>query len=150
MAYMIGSNGEAFETSNPEWHKDAKQVTKKVYTTLRKVYCAEQIKKFVRPGSKIFVKCSHVARSGMSRHLGLYVAHEGDLVRLTGYAADLLDYRLAKSGDLVIGGCGMDMGFAVVYELGSALWPKGTDEPHGTRNGEPDSAGGYALKHCWM
>jgi hypothetical protein len=40
----------------------------------------------------------------------------------------------------------MDMGFDLVYSLGSALWPNGTDTPHGTRNGEPDSDGGYALK----
>jgi hypothetical protein len=31
-----------------------------------------------------------------------------------------------------------------------ALWPNGTDTPHGTRNGEPDTNGGYALKHRWM
>lgn len=150
MAYMIGSNGEAFETSNPEWHKDSKQVSKKVWLVARKKYCAKQIKKFVKPGSKVYVKCSHVARSGMSRHLGLYASHKGELVRLTGYAADLLGYRLSKSGDLVIGGCGMDMGFAAVYELGSALWPKGTRRPHSTRNGEPDTAGGYALRHSWL
>lgn len=44
----------------------------------------------------------------------------------------------------------MDMGFHVVYALGSALWPDGTPAPHGTRNGEPDTAGGYALKHEWL
>lgn len=49
-----------------------------------------------------------------------------------------------------IGGCGMDMGFALVYDLGATLWPKGTPKPHGKRNGEPDSEGGYALKHSWL
>jgi hypothetical protein len=49
-----------------------------------------------------------------------------------------------------IGGCGMDMGFALVYNLGSTIWPKGTPKPHGRRNGEPDSDGGYALKHVWL
>lgn len=49
-----------------------------------------------------------------------------------------------------ISGCGQDMGFALVYSLGSTLWPKGTPKPHGTRNGEPDTAGGYALKHSWL
>lgn len=49
-----------------------------------------------------------------------------------------------------IGGCGMDMGFALVYNLGCTLWPKGTPKPHGTRNGAPDSAGGYALKQEWL
>lgn len=28
--------------------------------------------------------------------------------------------------------------------------PNGTDKPHGRRNGEPDSSGGYALKSRWM
>lgn len=49
-----------------------------------------------------------------------------------------------------VGGCGMDMGFHLVYSLGSTLWPKGTPKPHGTRNGEPDRAGGYALKKEWL
>ena len=53
-------------------------------------------------------------------------------------------------GGLKVHGCGMDMGFSIVYGLGCALWPNGTDKPHGTRNGEPDSAGGYAIGHRWL
>jgi hypothetical protein len=49
-----------------------------------------------------------------------------------------------------IGGCGQDMGFSLVYNLGATLWPKGTRKPHSTRNGEPDTAGGYALNHKWI
>lgn len=49
-----------------------------------------------------------------------------------------------------IGGCGMDMGFSLVYNLGATIWPKGTPKPHGRRNGEPDREGGYALKHSWL
>ena len=55
-----------------------------------------------------------------------------------------------KQGGAIIQGCGMDMGFSLVYELGAYLWPEGTDKPHGTRNGEPDSDGGYALNHRWL
>jgi hypothetical protein len=51
---------------------------------------------------------------------------------------------------IVVGGCGMDMGFHLVYNLGATLWPKGTEKPHGTRNGEPDTSGGYALKSRWI
>ncbi|AFU86493.1 hypothetical protein D869_gp090 [Caulobacter phage CcrRogue] len=49
-----------------------------------------------------------------------------------------------------VGGCGMDMGFHLVYSLGRTLWPNGTKKPHGSRNGEPDRDGGYALKHSWL
>jgi hypothetical protein len=41
----------------------------------------------------------------------------------------------------------MDVCFAAVYNLGRTLWPNGTDKPHGTRNGTPDTDGGYALKN---
>jgi hypothetical protein len=65
-------------------------------------------------------------------------------------AARAMNDRIADNGGIIIGGCGMDMGFALVYNLGSTLWPNGTPEPHGTRNREPDSDGGYALKHNWV
>lgn len=61
-----------------------------------------------------------------------------------------LGYRIGSHGGIVMGGCGMDMGFSLVYNLGSALWPNGTPTPHGTRNREPDSTGGYALKSRWL
>lgn len=58
-------------------------------------------------------------------------------------------YDRDRSG-IKIGGAGMDMGFALVYALGRTLWPDGTKKPHGTRNGEPDRDGGYALNHSWL
>ena len=70
-----------------------------------------------------------------------------------------LDYLIVRAGlyktkaredGLVVGGAGMDMGFSIVYDLGRSLWPNGTDVPHGRRNGQPDSAGGYALNHQWL
>lgn len=66
------------------------------------------------------------------------------------WAARALGYRIGKHGGIVVGGCGMDMGFHLVYNLGRTLWPTGTDNPHGRRNGHPDSDGGYALKHGWL
>jgi len=84
----------------------------------------EALLEILKPGATVYTSCSHVARSGMSRTIELCVP--------------------------VVGGCGMDMGFAVVYDLGLSLWPAGTPAPHGTRNGEPDSNGGYALKHSWL
>jgi hypothetical protein len=42
------------------------------------------------------------------------------------------------------------MSSLVTRNLGATLWPDGTPEPHGTHNGQPDRAGGYALKHQWL
>lgn len=73
-------------------------------------------------------------------------------VRSIGWlAAQAMDYAWDRDRQgLKVGGCGMDMGFHVVYSLGQTVWPKGTKKPHSTRNGEPDRAGGYALKHQWL
>ena len=70
--------------------------------------------------------------------------------RLTWLASRALGWRLGKNEGIVVDGCGMDMGFHLVYSLGATIWPSGTNKPHGTRNGEPDSCGGYALKSRWL
>jgi hypothetical protein len=109
----------------------------------------------LKPGDRVYTVLRHVSASGMSRRISLVVAttdHDGKpaVTSIDWLAARLLSYRQHDRGGLVVGGCGMDMGFHLVYALGSALWPDGTPEPHGRRNGEPDTAGGYALRHEWL
>ncbi|ARK07586.1 hypothetical protein LAV_00211 [Sphingobium phage Lacusarx] len=76
----------------------------------------------------------------------------GHEIRPIGYTASIAMGRTWDSDKqgIRIGGCGMDMGFSLVYDLGNTLWPKGTRKPHGTLNGKPDKSGGYALKHEWL
>lgn len=116
----------------------------------------EALLEILKPGATVYTSCSHVARSGMSRTIELCVPVVGDdgepYIRSISWLACR---AIGGSWDdrrhgIRMGGCGMDMGFAVVYDLGLTLWPAGTPEPHGTRNGEPDSNGGYALKHSWL
>ena len=108
-----------------------------------------------RDGSPvIYTFLRHVSKSGMSRDITLKIVDGDGTLRDITYTAALAlgEKPKDRNGQRVIrvGGCGMDMGFHLVYSLGCALWPNGTPEPHGTRNGEPDSAGGYALKHRWL
>src|SRR6185295_5805671 len=67
----------------------------------------------------------HVARSGMSRNIDLFVIRDGHPQMITCWAADLCGYSRTKDGSARLGGCGMDMGFAFVYELGRNLFPEG-------------------------
>lgn len=106
--------------------------------------------KLLKPGDTIYTVLNHVSRSGMSRSISLYVVKDGENVYLSGYAARVMGEKRDRFDGITIGGCGMDMGFALVYNLGMYLWPNGTPEPHGRRNGEPDSDGGYALKQRWL
>ena len=126
------------------------------------------LKRALKPGQTIYFVVTHVARSGMQRSIEFYIpgysvdsvampdgtykrVKHASIERITWEMSRVLGYRIdQKHGGLVVGGCGMDMGFHCVYNLGRALFPKGTRTPHGTRNGKPDSDGGYALKSRQM
>jgi hypothetical protein len=119
----------------------------------------------LKPGDTLHTAVKHVSSSGMTRIINVYQLHEGD--------ADWLSYWVAKATGipfddkrdaLRVGGCGMDMGFHVVYELGRVLWPNGYECPgvkchsndhfNGDRDYTPGHTthrdGGYALYQRWL
>lgn len=110
----------------------------------------------VRAGVTVYTVLEHVSSSGMARRIKVFCIgkdYDGkaQIKDITFYTAKLCGYKTHKgTGALVVYGCGMDMGFDTVYTLGEVMWPKGTRSPHGTRNGQPDRSGGYALKHRWL
>lgn len=82
----------------------------------------DYLKEVLKPGDTVHCVLRHVSTSGMTRHIDFYKV-EGDGMRyLSWHIANLLDYKLAKQQGLKVGGCGMDMGFSVVYNLSSALY----------------------------
>lgn len=105
----------------------------------------------VKPGSTIYCVLRHVSSSGMNRRISFFVIRKGVLICMDYYMAIIGVANRSKNHDgLTVSGCGMDMGFHCVYSLEMAMWPKGAKKPHGMRNGEPDSDGGYALKSQWV
>jgi hypothetical protein len=136
-----------FEPSGTGWApctaKEAKEA--------RQRYAVRKLHEWIQPGQGVHTVLTHVAANGMSRRLKVVIAFGGAPFNITRYVAQATGYSLNdREGSIVVGGCGSDAGFSVVYALGRALWPNGTPEPHGTRNGKPDSDGGYALKHAWL
>jgi hypothetical protein len=117
----------------------------------------QHLREMLPPGSKVYTKVDHVSRSGMQRHISLYVATVEDgkpiITPINWYVARALDYRRAKDGGLVVGGCGMDMCFHLVYCLGHALFPDGGDLELSPRKWQEkrdgktkETDGGYLLK----
>lgn len=149
--YMKSPSGEVFETSNPEYHKDCENLGggDKGYAA-RREYVAKILRAMLKPNQKVYTILRSVSASGMSREISVCIVHKGAVCNITGLVSDLIANSIGKTGGLKVSGCGMDMGFDVVYRMGYYLWPKGTRKPHGTRNGIPDNAGGYALKHEWL
>lgn len=118
----------------------------------RKDECKAALLKILKPGDQVTCILRHVSRSGMSRRIDFYKMGKGEPRYLSTYIADLLEYPCGGHG-VVVGGCGMDMGFSVVYNLGSTLFPKGFKVKGIGRNGDKsghDKDGGYALKCTWL
>lgn len=98
------------------------------------------LKKRLKPGDTIYHTVKHVARSGMSRTITFFIADRHKKITCINWElSHALGYSRDKSnGALKVGGCGMDMGFHVVYSTGRALFPKGfklAKGQHG-RNGD--------------
>ena len=148
--YMRTPSGEVFETEYPEYHKDCEDLGggQKGFAA-RQEYARKELRKFIKAKSTVYTVLNSVSSSGMSRDISAFVVQKGRIRNIDSLVSDACAISMGKRG-LRMQGCGMDMGFALVYNLGNALWPNGTRKPHGTRNGVPDSEGGYALKHEWL
>lgn len=151
--YVIFANGEAHEFNHtPSILQAGDRVVKRAeFLPARAAYLRAELLKILAPGATVYTQLRHKAASGMSRAISLHAVHDGRIRCIDGLASDLIGAPVnRRHGGLTVNGCGMDMGFSLVYSLGAALWPQGTPKPHGRRNGAPDSAGGYALKHEWL
>jgi hypothetical protein len=111
------------------------------------------LREMLKPGTKVYTILTHVSRSGMSRNIKVIYMKGGQPIDISYSVANVLGYPQADDGSVKIGGAGMDMGFALVYELGYALYPKGFKTEPGYWRNEPmeyETDGGYALKQEWM
>lgn len=123
----------------------------------------ERLREWIKPGDILYTSLKHVSRSGMMRWIGIYRMQDNQPIGITGLVAlatgDSYDERREA---VKIGGVGMDMGFALVYELSHILFPDGFDcigdkcPSNDHFNGDRDytshhhGSGGYALKQRWL
>jgi hypothetical protein len=129
------------------------KITKKQAKINEKQEHINTLLELLKPNDLVYTSLKSASSSGMSRQIAVYIAYTNEqgqerIKDITWLVGKALDLKIGSKGGLVVGGCGM--GFHVVYGLGRTLWPNGTPEPHGKRNGVPDSDGGYALKHSWL
>ena len=166
MPYIQYPNGETYETANPEYHSGAKVISAKLGRELVKQQAKDTLRSMIKPGDRVYTSVSRVSRSGMSRRMSVYVLltdasgkpYPRNITSLVATAAGFRE----RDGELVVGGCGMDMGFHVVYSLSSCLFHgdfmccgegcPSNDHSNGDRDYSPHqhSDGGYALKQSWL
>jgi len=125
-----------------------KKVSKKAQKALDIEYARELLlTHYLTEGDTVYTVLRSVSSSGMSRTMSLKVVKDGKILDLTYYAATVLDYPLVEvngSRAIRVGGCGMDMGFHVVYSLSSVLFRSKFEGTLGAGNQ------GYALNHTWL
>lgn len=132
--------------------------TKKAQAEQERQESIDYLRSILKPGSEVFTILRHVSSSGMTRHIDLMTVVDGEIRCISYRAAIVMGMKLASGRGqtgIKISGCGMDMGFALVYDLGRYLWPKGFDLPEERRgrNGDTsghDDDGGYALVQRWL
>lgn len=120
----------------------------------------DRLRTWLKPGDTVHCILRSVSRSGMSRVIDLVKITPGGTSALGYNAALAMDYRFDSDRQgIKISGCGMDMGFELVYQLGHCLWPTGytcygekcrsNDHTNGDRNYKPHlhKDPGYALRH---
>ncbi len=131
----------------------------------------DYLRETLKPGDTVSTILRHVSRSGMLRAISVVVVgDDGDICDLDYQVARALGYKADElHGGIKMTGCGMDMGFALVYQLSHVLFPDGfdcigdaelyrhrcpsNDHSNGGRDYAPSNHhrdGGYALRHRWV
>ncbi len=126
----------------------------------------EDIKKGIPP--TVYTTLKHVSSSGMLRHIDVIYIKDNKPINLNFYIERLGLYKRAKNAhaanadSLRVSGCGMDMGFSVVFDLSGTLYQdkficlgqecKSNDHVNGDRNYKPHkhSDGSYLLQQSWL
>jgi hypothetical protein len=87
----------------------------------------------------IYTKVTKVAPSGMSRWIQCYISSQDGISNISWFVACLTGNRYDSHNGVFISGCGMDMGFELIYQLAYAI-----DDILTT------GKTGYKLKQEWM
>ncbi len=115
------------------------------------------LKNLFARNTKVYTSIKRVSSSGMSRHIECFVARKNHIIDITWHVGHITGYKQNKdTGGLVVGGCGMDMGFHLIYSLSRCLYTKGFKLPKSQkwgRNGDTsgyEKDGGYRLRQEWL
>lgn len=124
-----------------------------------------RLRELLKPGDTVHTVLRDVSRSGMSRNIDCYVIADGEPRWISRYVADACGMTFNEKRECIrIGGCGMDMGFAIVYDLSHTLYPDGfgcigedrdahrycpsNDHSNGDRDYTPHHGAVYTAETC--
>lgn len=111
----------------------------------------EELRRDLKPGDTLHTVLRGVSASGMTRYIDVYrlTCIDGKVEKwyYSPRVAAIAGYTFDEKRDCIkVEGCGMDMGFSLVYNLSRTLFPDGYKKADGTNCKD----GGYALKQEWV
>lgn len=113
-----------------------------------------QLREWIKPGDTVYTVLRSISKSGMSRTMDVYRIRDNEPWRLTWSVSKAAGFTYSDRAEAIrADGCGMDMGFHVVYNLARVLFPDGfgcigercpsNDHSNGDRLYTPDSGHGW-------
>ena len=140
--FIKTSNGHVYETTNPSVYGDSEKLTITAGKAAIKAQAIESLHELLKHGQTVNCILRHVSASGMARRISFVIPQANGSIRNLDYLiGTACGIKLSDKTGLIVSGCGMDMGFSVVYDLGRIMWPNGT----------PDNKdGGYSLRSTWI
>jgi hypothetical protein len=141
--YYINSRSKDLHVyeNDKKWNEEDKQITKNEYEDAAKKSAIQSLKKMIGNNKTVYTSLAHVSSSGMTRRIKSYIVVKGKIVNIDWYIARALGWKHSNDGGIVVGGCGMDMGFHLVYSLSSVIYRRGK---------KYDSKAAYMLEHKWI
>lgn len=114
----------------------------------------------LKPGETIFTILRGVSKSGMYRTVDVYCFRENEPLLLSHSVSKAIGFTYDNRKNAVgVSGCGMDVGFEIVYNLGRVLFKDGFDcagekcqsnDHFNHEKNDHHKDGGYAFRHRWM
>ncbi len=101
---------------------------------MNKAEAIDTLKEMAPKGTTLSCVLENVSASGMTRYIKVLLVADGQIEDVSWLVRRVLDIKLHnKYTGVKISGCGMDMGFALVYDVASAVYDDG-----------------YALRYRWV
>lgn len=105
-----------------------------------------ELRRLFRAGSTAYTNVTHESRSGMSRSIEVYRVKGSEIRDVSHLVAEALGYTFdTRNGGVKMQGCGMDMGFALVYNMSRTIHAKSRSK---LLKNKSDT--GYLVKQRWL
>lgn len=106
----------------------------------------KELRRLFRAGSTAYTNVTHVSRSGMTRYIEVYRVRGNEIINVTALVATALDMPIDyQRGGVKVQGVGMDMGFALVYEMSRTVHAKSRSKRLKDR-----ADTGYLISQRWL